>query len=287
MCWAYCCFGHSFEATSPFTVAPLPDAYEFRHTSLQIKSSICRMLAAARTAVDGRYLPSCCLQNTAAVDFLQTDCERHSALFHCYYSHIEALEACFRCLHVMWYDVIKCRYSQSSRQKRKLGCWIAPRCTINLSKIELARVFRTKGRYGSPRMMQDVGRRTQSGPSCIWCTTRKQTRNIRSAAVAIGRRISSYFLSILCLCMGVCVQTVKRRTTDDKKPASHCNRLTVSADMLHRVSHSVTLSLLSNPAQSSLSVLAFHTPGVPLDPDWHQFSLPQKLFINRRLFQYI
>jgi len=162
MCWAYCCVGHSFEATSPFTAAPLPDAYEFRHTSLQIKSSICRMLAAGRTAVDGRYLPSCCLQNTAAVDFLQTDCERHSALFHCYYSHTEVLEACFRCLHVMWYDVIKCRYSQSSRRKQKLGCWIAPRCTINLSKIELARVFRTKGRYGSPRMMQDVGRRTLS-----------------------------------------------------------------------------------------------------------------------------
>jgi len=204
MCWAYCCFGHSFQATSPFTVAPLPDAYEFRHTSLQIKSSICRMLAAARTAVDGRYLPSCCLQNTAAVDFLQTDCERHSVLFHCYYSHIEALEACFRCLHVMWYDVIKCRYSQSSRRKRKLGCWIAPRCTINLSKIELARVFRTKGRYGSPRMMQDVGRRTQSGPSCIWCTTRKQTRNTRSAAVAIGRRISSYFY-LFYVCVWVCV----------------------------------------------------------------------------------
>ena len=122
MCWAYCCVGHSFEATSPFTVAPLPDAYEFRHTSLQIKSSICRMLAAGRTAVDGRYLPSCCLQNTAAVDFLQTDCERHSALFHCYYSHTEVLEACFRCLHVMSYDVIKCPYSQSSRRKQKLGC---------------------------------------------------------------------------------------------------------------------------------------------------------------------
>jgi len=29
---------------------------------------------------------------------------------------------------------------------------------------------------------------------------------------------------------------VKRRTTDDKKSAGHCNRLTVSADMLHRVS---------------------------------------------------
>ena len=36
-------------------------------------------------------------------------------------------------------------------------------------------------------------------------------------------------------CTFVCAQTVKRQTTDDKKTVGHCNRLTVSADMLNRV----------------------------------------------------
>jgi len=40
---------------------------------------------------------------------------------------------------------------------------------------------------------------------------------------------------LVCVCVCVCLQTVKRRTTDDKKSAGHCSRLTVSADMLNRV----------------------------------------------------
>jgi len=56
---------------------------------------------------------------------------------------------------------------------------------------------------------------------------------VRSAALSTSVWSASSSRCLLCICI---LQTVKRRTNENKMSAGHCNRLTVSADMLNRVS---------------------------------------------------